>query len=76
MEHQYKHTGNRPYKCTYGGGCGKTFRQKSSYFRHLKFQHRDKELKAPTNPPYPPKEEKLENVPFPDVNEAELFADT
>ena len=70
MEHQYKHTGEKPYKCTYGGGCGKTFRQKSSYFRHLKYQHREKEPKAAL----PPKE--LEIPPFPDVNEEELFGDS
>jgi uncharacterized C2H2 Zn-finger protein len=28
------HTGEKPYKCEYEH-CGKTFRQKSSYFRHI-----------------------------------------
>ena len=56
VEHEYKHTGMRPYKCTYGGGCGKTFRQKSSYFRHLKYQHRNKEVKAPVVQPTLPEE--------------------
>ena len=37
-EHEYKHTGERPYVCKIDN-CGKNFRQRSSYFRHVKYQH-------------------------------------
>ena len=31
----------RPYICNKVAGCGKTFRQRASYFRHIKNQHKD-----------------------------------
>ena len=38
IEHEFKHEGRKPYVCDYPG-CNVTFRQKSSYFRHIKKDH-------------------------------------